>query len=139
MSKTAVNSILNNKQVYLSISEDQLNSKRQQRPPKFDLLEKMLYQWYEEEAANGTAMVERIIKEKAGSLRSSFGVSETDFPCSNGWLQGFKKRYNIPFKHKKDTKNPEKHVLPPDGSNTDTKNQDQSILSPSNAVGFVYF
>ena len=40
-------------------------------------------------------MTDDVIMHKADELRDSFGISDTNFKLSHGWLQNFKTRHGI--------------------------------------------
>ncbi len=56
-------------------------------------LEQELYKWYVETTEHGIRVSGCMLKNKAGELSS--GYPNIDFKASNGWLDGFKGRFQI--------------------------------------------
>jgi hypothetical protein len=72
---------------------------KRMRSGAFPLLEKALYMWYSEKKAKNIPVNDAIMKEYAMKFSDMMGYSNgnesTNFKFSNGWLEGFKSRYNL--------------------------------------------
>jgi predicted XRE-type DNA-binding protein len=68
---------------------------------KNDVLESKLYEWYLQQTPLGNPVSGPILIAKAQELSQSYDCyATTGFKFSNGWLDGFKKRYDIAFSNK---------------------------------------
>jgi hypothetical protein len=62
---------------------------------KWPQLEKTLVLWFGQVRARRRVVTYDVIIHKATELRDSFGISDTEFKLSHGWLQIFKTRHGI--------------------------------------------
>nr|XP_024218269.1 tigger transposable element-derived protein 6-like [Halyomorpha halys] len=63
---------------------------------EFPQLEKCLVEWMKDRRAENIPLSGTLIKQKGRSFAAQLDI--TDFNGSNGWLEGFKKRYDLVFK-----------------------------------------
>ena len=98
ISQSAVCKILKNKfNIYCS-SAATSNFKKNLTRGKNDALEEKLYEWYLQRKTAGLPVSGPLLRSKAEELANSFTCSAPPgFKFSNGWLEGFKKRYDIKF------------------------------------------
>ena len=104
ISPSTVNGILKNKfAIYCHPAVEQgTSSKKNLSRGKNDVLESKLYEWYIQRQTEGQPISGPMLKAKASELANSYDCSATpDFKFSSGWLERFKKRYDIRFKEKR--------------------------------------
>ena len=90
--KSTVTDILNEKERWLVISEDQKKIKKF-RGPKWPQLEHALSLWVDNALNTKQDIDGNIIKIKANFFARQFSIE--DFHQSEGWLGGFKKRHEL--------------------------------------------
>ncbi|CAB4397028.1 unnamed protein product [Rhizophagus irregularis] len=90
--KSTVTDILNEKERWLTISEEQRKIKNF-RGPKWPLLENALSLWVDNALNTKQDIDGNIIKIKANFFANKFSIE--DFHQLEGWLGGFKKRYGL--------------------------------------------
>ena len=95
--RTTLIRILREKEQILSLARSgfDTNSKSKKMGAQNNLLEKILYDWYQNLTKSGVNVTGPMLRAKAEELSSS-GVVKCSF--SNGWLDNFKKRYRIQLK-----------------------------------------
>ena len=94
-----MSSILKNKDKYLDLAKSGVDmNKKANTKGQNSLLEQILYDWYIVQKKANINVTGPMLRTKAEEL----AVSGTD-PCSFsvGWLDGFKRRFNIQLKNKK--------------------------------------
>ena len=98
ISQSAVCKILKNKFNIYCNSASSSNIKKNLSRGKNDALEETLYEWYLQRKTAGLPISGPLLRSKAEELANSFTCSaEAGFKFSNGWLEGFKRRYDIRF------------------------------------------
>ena len=101
LSTSTISRILMNKFAIYCDPNISSSSKKNMTYTKHDELEKTLYDWYLQQSNEGVVLNGPMILSKAKELSNSYacssGVSK-DLKFTNGWLAGFKSRYNISFK-----------------------------------------
>jgi predicted transcriptional regulator len=98
ISQSAVCKILKNKFNIYCNSASSSNIKKNLSRGKNDALEETLYEWYLQRKTAGLPISGPLLRSKAEELANSFTCSaEAGFKFSNGWLDGFKRRYDIRF------------------------------------------
>lgn len=90
--KSTVGDILKKKDVYKAESERN-SSPGKHRFNQSTKLNELLWQWFCQARAKSIPISGPILQEKACSFASDLGVE--DFKGSNGWLDRWKKRYNV--------------------------------------------
>ena len=90
--KSTVTDILNNKERWLIISEDQ-GSIKKFRSPKWPNLESALSLWVDNALNTKQDIDGNILKTKASFFARQLSIE--DFNQSEGWLGGFKKRHGL--------------------------------------------
>ncbi|XP_029052591.1 jerky protein homolog-like [Osmia bicornis bicornis] len=70
--------------------------RRRIRPSLYDTLEENLLAWFIERRTLGDFITNAVMMDKATELKNSMGLT-LDFKVSTSWLDGFKKRHNIPL------------------------------------------
>ncbi|KAL0244486.1 hypothetical protein GEMRC1_008570 [Eukaryota sp. GEM-RC1] len=63
------------------------------RPVKFPAFDASLYEWFM--TFQDRIVTDAVILDKATTFRISFNISDEELKLTNGWLEKFKKRYNI--------------------------------------------
>lgn len=94
-----INKIIKEKDAFNIITEheDKLNSKRLNRfLPKTNDFDTTLYAWFQSKRARNFLITQENIKEMALKLAHKHGIN--DFKASDGYLESFRKRYNIKSK-----------------------------------------
>jgi len=66
------------------------------RVDKFDQINKAVLQWFHQMQLDNVIINRPLVREKALSFAKEMGVE--NFHASNGWLEKWKKRYNVSFK-----------------------------------------
>jgi hypothetical protein len=98
--RTTLIRILREKDQILSLASSgfDTNSKSKKMGAQNTLLEKIVYDWYQNLTKSGVNVTGPMLQAKAQELSSS-AVVNCSF--SNGWLLNFKKRYSIQLKNSK--------------------------------------
>src|SRR5215469_4609717 len=92
--KNTVCDILKNKEKWLNIELNSLNvAKQREKSPKFPELEEALAIWISNASSANKTIMGEIILAKAADFAKLMNIE--DFTGSIGWLNNFKKRYNI--------------------------------------------
>jgi hypothetical protein len=102
VSTSSVCGILKKKfDIYCHPARDAKNARKNLTWGKNDVLESKLYEWYLQQVPLGNPVSGPILIAKAQELSHSYECSATEgFKFSNGWLDGFKKRYDITFSNR---------------------------------------
>ncbi|XP_039964097.1 jerky protein homolog isoform X2 [Bactrocera tryoni] len=69
--------------------------RRTLRPSELHKMEEALYRWFIKMRNKNWPVSALMLKEKAKVLHAQVKENESNFNASDGWLQGFKKRYGI--------------------------------------------
>jgi hypothetical protein len=96
--KTQIGKILKSKESLLSMYEtnasgSRVHTARTQRPSEFEEVNKTLYQWYILACSKNINPGGAQLIEKAKEIAECIG--KTEFKGSRGWLDKWKKRYNV--------------------------------------------
>lgn len=94
--KTQVYDILKNKKKIIEHFQNGGNAKRKvmtTRTSKFEVINEQVFDWFTSARSRNIPLSGPLIKEKAKALCEEAGIQ--DFCASNGWLQKWKKCYNI--------------------------------------------
>ena len=101
ISTSSVSSILKKKFDIYCHPATEKSSRKNLTWGKNDVLESKLYEWYLQQVPLGNPVSGPILIAKAQELSHSYDCSATEgFKFSNGWLDGFKKRYDITFSNR---------------------------------------
>jgi hypothetical protein len=71
----------------------------QRKKSKFPEVEKALLTWFKNAREQNVTVLGEIMREKAKYFATKLGISDLEFDCSSGWLERFKVRHDISFKH----------------------------------------
>ena len=78
------------------------SQRKKSRGAKFPEVVKALLTWFKnarEAREQNVAVSGEIMREKAKYFATKLGISDLEFDCSSGWLERFKVRHDISFKH----------------------------------------
>ena len=100
IAKSTVNGILKNK--FALYCHPVSSNRKNITQGKNDALEEKLYEWYLQRQNEGLPISGPLLKARAEELANSYDCCASDgFKFSSGWLDGFKKRFDIRFKEVK--------------------------------------
>jgi hypothetical protein len=92
--QSTIHDILKKKDRYLSRQPNSYTaSLRRERAPKYPNIEQALALWIDQATNDNCTLSGHILLAKAASFAQRFGIE--DFKGSQGWLEKFKKRYNV--------------------------------------------
>lgn len=92
--KSTVCEILKKRDYFLSLqTNDYTGSLYRERPSKYPTVEQALALWIDQATADNYTLSGHIISNKAADFAKRLDI--VDFGGSNGWLDRFKKRYNV--------------------------------------------
>ena len=99
-SKTQISSILKNKDTILELyeanmSNESLKSRKRCQPSDYVDINEALYKWYTLACSHNIYPGGSQLREKAKQISEQLHVGESNFKASNGWLDRWKKRYNV--------------------------------------------
>ena len=96
--KATLSAMLKNQKKFLDSVEEGKPAKSKACYPADNVqLEKILYSWFLIHRRKGLLIDGPLIREKAKDLHTKMGLT-TKFDASTGWLDGFRKRYDVRFK-----------------------------------------
>jgi len=99
ISTSCISQLLKDKDQILELAKTGVDKNMKSKPMgRNSLLEHILYDWYVIQKKNGLTVTGPMLKAKAKELSNS-GEQECSF--SNGWLDGFRKRYRVQLTNKK--------------------------------------
>jgi hypothetical protein len=84
------------KQKYLTVEMG--SQRKKSRGAKFPEVVKALLTWFKN-AREAREQNVTVSGEKAKYFATKLGISDLEFDCSSGWLERFKVRHDISFKH----------------------------------------
>ncbi|GBM80190.1 Tigger transposable element-derived protein 4 [Araneus ventricosus] len=93
LSKSTVATIWKNRDCIISAYEKNINGCKRLRKAKKENVEEALFKWFTLQRSRNLPVTGAILQAKANEFAELF--EEKSFVCSNGWLDRFKKRYNI--------------------------------------------
>ena len=99
-----------------------------------DVLDRLLYEWYcQQNLSSNVKTSGTMLRVKARELAATCGSGSEGSKCSNGWLQGFLKKYSIQLPHHKWT------LKEPGESNNGSMDESpyETMDQPSNDTGDV--
>jgi hypothetical protein len=98
--RSTINKILKNKDQILALANlpGVDPGKKSLKMGQNSLMEQILYDWYKNQTESGVSITGPMLRTKGEELSSASGVS---CAFSNGWLDGFKRRYKVQFKNSK--------------------------------------
>jgi hypothetical protein len=92
--ESTISDILKNRQHYLSLQPTNYTGNlRRERPSKYPTIEQALALWIDQATADNCTLSGHIVAAKAADFARRLGIA--DFKGSHGWLDRFKKRYNV--------------------------------------------
>src|SRR5438128_6090620 len=92
--ESTISDILKKKEHYLSIQlNDYTGSLWQERPSKFPNIKQALALWIDQATEDNCTLSGHIVAAKAADFAQRLNI--IDFKGSHGWLDRFKKRYNV--------------------------------------------
>ena len=97
-----------------------------------DVLDRLLYEWYcQQNLSSNVKTSGTMLRVKARELAATCGSGSEGSKCSNGWLQGFLKKYSIQLPHHKWT------LKEPGESNNGSMDESpyETMDQPSNDTG----
>ena len=99
ISKATISSILKDQKTHLENYDSGIPGKHKtMRKPDFPEIELTLYEWFTKMTRLNVPVSGPMLIGKAKKLHSNSKYKNDEFLFSSGWLEGFKKRYNIKFK-----------------------------------------
>src|ERR1700737_494409 len=94
--RTTISKILRSKEKWMNMDTCvREGNVRRARVGKWPQLEKALVLWFGQVKARRGVVTDDVIMQKAKELRDSFGIYDTKFKLSHGWLQNFKTQNGI--------------------------------------------
>lgn len=97
LSESTVRTIIKKRKLVEDVTCNSTCKRRRLKPGKYTDLEKILVQWIHQSRAPCIPISGAVIKEKAIEVAKSMSIS--NFTASNGWLDRFKARHGIVFRH----------------------------------------
>ena len=92
--ESTISDTLKKKEHYLSMQPgDYTGTLRRERPSKFPTIEQALALWIDQATEDNCTLSGHIVLTKAADFAQRLNI--TDFKGSHGWLDRFKKRYNV--------------------------------------------
>ena len=93
--KATVSDILKDKEKYLSTSSIRSPGTKRLREGEYPHLESCLYLWFSDKVNNKVCISDDLLIAQAKVFGSLIGISDLEFSYSRGWLDKYKKRFNI--------------------------------------------
>jgi hypothetical protein len=92
--KSTICDFLKKREHFLSLEpNDYTGGLCRERPPKYPTIEQAVALWIDQATADNHTLSDHIVSAKAADFSRRLGIA--DFKGSNGWLDRFKKHYNI--------------------------------------------
>lgn len=97
VAKSTVSTWIKSKEKYLKALNRATSVRKSLRESDFEKLDELVYQWFSSSRSQNIPLNGNLIKEKALTYAKELGY--TNFQASSGWLDRWKRRNGVSFKH----------------------------------------